>query len=262
MMPLSSIFQTAPTAVPHTCVVVGSEGSEGGKITIDGGQQAAGSRRDKQRCIRKQGEARQTRPRHYYQATQAAVCSDTNTVYSMMASSSILLRGGILLVPDGGTDAVVAMRKDLLVVADRITCIKEDIDLAKYEALDAVEVDCSAKIVSPGFVDTHHRARGDARVRGAIRLLLHTHTAHRELDSVSRPGAGHPSAVASAAAHALQLAADRPRPRRAGLRLRRLRLSVRALHARPLRRGARGRRAMHHVARVWQPSAGHRGGRP
>jgi cytosine/adenosine deaminase-related metal-dependent hydrolase len=87
---------------------------------------------------------------------QAAVCSDTNIVHSMMASSSILLRGGILLMPDGETDAVVAVRKDLLVVADRIACIEEDTDLVRYEALDAIEVDCSAKIVSTGFIDTHH----------------------------------------------------------------------------------------------------------
>ncbi|KAL1610858.1 hypothetical protein SLS60_002529 [Paraconiothyrium brasiliense] len=80
--------------------------------------------------------------------------------------SSILLRGGTLLVPDGETERVVPARRDLLVVGDRIASIEEHIDLAAHDLAahdlaahdlaDVMQVDCSDRIVSPGFIDTHH----------------------------------------------------------------------------------------------------------
>lgn len=73
-------------------------------------------------------------------------------------SPSILLQGGTVLVPDGETDRVVPVRKDVLLIGDRIAGIDHAIDLAAHgiSAADAQVVDCSARIVAPGFIDTHH----------------------------------------------------------------------------------------------------------
>lgn len=68
-------------------------------------------------------------------------------------SSSVLLRGGMLLVPDETNDnAVIAVKRDLLVMGDRIARIEQGI--AAQTGMTVI--DCAGKIVSPGFIDTHH----------------------------------------------------------------------------------------------------------
>lgn len=59
-------------------------------------------------------------------------------------------------MPDGAVDTVVPARKDLLIVGGRIANIEEHIDLGAHGVPDAVEVDCSSRVISPGFIETHH----------------------------------------------------------------------------------------------------------
>jgi cytosine/adenosine deaminase-related metal-dependent hydrolase len=69
--------------------------------------------------------------------------------------SFILLQGGTLLVPGDATDSVVAVKQDLLICKDRIAGIGQDIAPGDGTVhLDLV--DCTNKIISPGFIDTHH----------------------------------------------------------------------------------------------------------
>ncbi|KAK7707585.1 hypothetical protein SLS64_007104 [Diaporthe eres] len=67
-----------------------------------------------------------------------------------MASQSILLKGGTLLIHDGD-DNVVPTQADLLIEGDRIARIEADITPAASTRV----IDCASKIVSPGFVSTH-----------------------------------------------------------------------------------------------------------
>jgi len=68
-----------------------------------------------------------------------------------MSPSSILLRGGTLLLHDSN-DRVTAINADLLIEGNKIKKIGENI---KQIATNTSIIDCSGKIVSPGFVDTH-----------------------------------------------------------------------------------------------------------
>jgi cytosine/adenosine deaminase-related metal-dependent hydrolase len=66
-------------------------------------------------------------------------------------TSKFLLRGGIVLVHDKH-DHVIPMRSDLLVEGNKIIKIEKSI---KVDASVSI-IDCTNKIISPGFVDTHH----------------------------------------------------------------------------------------------------------
>lgn len=68
-----------------------------------------------------------------------------------MPSQSTLLRGGVLLIHDSA-DHVVPTRSDLLIEGGRISQIGADIQLGPSTTV----LDCTGKIISPGFVDTHH----------------------------------------------------------------------------------------------------------
>lgn len=71
-------------------------------------------------------------------------------------ASSILLRGGTLLVHDDTTNSIVAVKEDLLIIQDRIAAIGNNI-VPSAEITPSLEVvDCTRKIISPGFIDTHH----------------------------------------------------------------------------------------------------------
>jgi cytosine/adenosine deaminase-related metal-dependent hydrolase len=64
---------------------------------------------------------------------------------------SMLLKNGTYLIHDA-KNHVVPTSTSLLIEDGKISKIAEDI-----EAPDGVEViDCTDKIISPGFVDTHH----------------------------------------------------------------------------------------------------------
>lgn len=71
----------------------------------------------------------------------------------MAPQQPILLKGGTLLLHDAD-DNVVPTRADLLIEGDRIARIGADIP-APASAAAVKVVDCSSKIVSPGFVSTH-----------------------------------------------------------------------------------------------------------
>ncbi|TDZ37339.1 5'-deoxyadenosine deaminase [Colletotrichum spinosum] len=67
-------------------------------------------------------------------------------------SSHILLKGGVLLVhSDDGK--VVPQRSDLLIEGNKVSQIGDNIDTSGQ---DVKLIDCQGKIVSPGFISTHH----------------------------------------------------------------------------------------------------------
>lgn len=68
-----------------------------------------------------------------------------------MATNSILLQGGTLLI-HGENDHVKSVQADLLIEGNTIAKIEVNI---KPSAGTQV-IDCTNKIISPGFIDTHH----------------------------------------------------------------------------------------------------------
>lgn len=68
-----------------------------------------------------------------------------------MIPKKMLLKNGIVLIHDSDGH-VVASQKDILIKNGKIARIDADL-----EASDGLEIlDCTDKIISPGFVDTHH----------------------------------------------------------------------------------------------------------
>ncbi|KAH8812267.1 hypothetical protein F5884DRAFT_784915 [Xylogone sp. PMI_703] len=72
-----------------------------------------------------------------------------------MASSSILLQNATIIVPSGqGDDRVVPLRgHSLLIEGKTISCITPHIE---PPSSSTEVIDCTGKIISPGFIDTHH----------------------------------------------------------------------------------------------------------
>ncbi|KAK7425522.1 hypothetical protein QQZ08_007963 [Neonectria magnoliae] len=68
------------------------------------------------------------------------------------ATPAILLKGGTLLVHDGKDQVKPLGNTDILIQANRIARIAKGISAPAGAEL----VNCSGKIISPGFVDTHH----------------------------------------------------------------------------------------------------------
>ena len=68
----------------------------------------------------------------------------------MALSNPIMFKGGTLLLHDED-DNVYSRRADVLVKDSVIVRIDPDI-----ESLGARILDCTDKIISPGFIDTHH----------------------------------------------------------------------------------------------------------
>lgn len=68
-----------------------------------------------------------------------------------MGSKSLLLQGGTILT-HGADDRVNAIKADLLIEGNTITNIGNGIQVSAGTDI----VDCTDKIVSPGFIDTHH----------------------------------------------------------------------------------------------------------
>ena len=66
-------------------------------------------------------------------------------------SSSILLSNGTVLVR-GPDDHIIPQRADLLVKNNIIEAIAPNIKASE----DTAVIDCTNKILSPGFIDTHH----------------------------------------------------------------------------------------------------------
>lgn len=82
----------------------------------------------------------------------------------------ILLKNGTALLHGEG-DRVHAVPRDILIQGNTIVRIGEDIDA---DAVGATEVvDCTNKLISPGFVDTHHHLwQTQLKGRHADELLL------------------------------------------------------------------------------------------
>lgn len=66
-------------------------------------------------------------------------------------SSSILLSNGIVLT-HGPDDHVIPQRADLLIKNNIIATIAPNIKASEGTTV----IDCTNKILSPGFIDTHH----------------------------------------------------------------------------------------------------------
>ncbi|UQC87892.1 uncharacterized protein CLUP02_13413 [Colletotrichum lupini] len=76
----------------------------------------------------------------------------TTSQTTPQATGSILLKGGTLLFHNERDDVTPLKNTDILVQGNRIAKIGKAIALPAGAQL----VDCSGKIISPGFVDTHH----------------------------------------------------------------------------------------------------------
>ncbi|KAH8649475.1 hypothetical protein BGZ60DRAFT_437373 [Tricladium varicosporioides] len=68
-----------------------------------------------------------------------------------MAATSILFQGGTVLIHDE-SDHIHPRKADVLIEGDRISKIEPNIKVG----LAVQVVDCKNKIISPGFIDTHH----------------------------------------------------------------------------------------------------------
>ncbi|KAK2607997.1 hypothetical protein N8I77_006635 [Diaporthe amygdali] len=87
-----------------------------------------------------------------------------------MASSTILLKGGTLLIHDDNNN-VVPTQADLLIEGDRIAKIEANITPAAGSSTKVV--DCASKIVSPGFISTHaHLWQSQLKGRHANHTLV------------------------------------------------------------------------------------------
>ncbi|KIL93974.1 hypothetical protein FAVG1_02536 [Fusarium avenaceum] len=73
----------------------------------------------------------------------------------MASSHSILLHNATLLVPEsrGGDQIVPIKNHSLLIEGNKIVRIATNIDLP---SASTEVIDCSSKLISPGFIDTHH----------------------------------------------------------------------------------------------------------
>jgi cytosine/adenosine deaminase-related metal-dependent hydrolase len=83
-------------------------------------------------------------------------------------AASILLQGGTLLI-HGNDDHVESVKADLLIEGGIITRIESDIQPSSGTQI----IECRDKIISPGFIDTHHHVwQTLQRRRHANELLL------------------------------------------------------------------------------------------
>jgi hypothetical protein len=71
--------------------------------------------------------------------------------HSIMTPTSILLRGGTVLT-HGNHDQVIPVSADVLIQGNKIAKIAPNIEATA----GTVVVQCADKILSPGFIDTHH----------------------------------------------------------------------------------------------------------
>lgn len=68
-----------------------------------------------------------------------------------VTSQNMLLKNGVVLLHDAESH-VFASRKDILIESGKIAKIGTDLGVSDGQEV----VDCTDKIISPGFVDTHH----------------------------------------------------------------------------------------------------------
>ncbi|KAF5625607.1 cytosine deaminase [Fusarium sp. NRRL 52700] len=83
-------------------------------------------------------------------------------------SRRLLLKGGTVLIHDAN-DNVQALERDILIENNIISKVAGNIS----EITDAEVIDCTDKIISPGFIDTHHHLwQTQLKGRHANELLL------------------------------------------------------------------------------------------
>lgn len=70
----------------------------------------------------------------------------------MPEPNRVILQGGTILQHNNDDDIDVLRETDLLIEGDIITKIGKNIEKQPNDRV----IDCSDKIVSPGFIDTHH----------------------------------------------------------------------------------------------------------
>lgn len=70
----------------------------------------------------------------------------------MAAAPAILLKGGTLLLHDDRDHVSPSRQTDILIQSNRIAKVGKGL----VAPAGAELVNCSGKIISPGFVDTHH----------------------------------------------------------------------------------------------------------
>lgn len=86
----------------------------------------------------------------------------------MAPTSSLLLSNGTVLLHDG-EDHVNPVKTDVLIVDNKIVEIAPSISPGS----GTINIDCTGKIISPGFIDTHHHVwQTQLKGRHANNLLL------------------------------------------------------------------------------------------
>lgn len=92
----------------------------------------------------------------------------SDSTLSGNTSRRLLLKGGTVLIHDAN-DSVQALERDILIENNQISKIAENIT----EVTDVEVIDCTDKIISPGFIDTHHHLwQTQLKGRHANELLL------------------------------------------------------------------------------------------
>lgn len=88
------------------------------------------------------------------QATSPEVPTSQPTITAaIMVKPLKLLRGGTVLIPvESGSDHISPRVADILIDGDRISKIESSIP----PPTGCDIIDCMDKIISPGFIDTHH----------------------------------------------------------------------------------------------------------
>jgi cytosine/adenosine deaminase-related metal-dependent hydrolase len=82
--------------------------------------------------------------------------------------SSVLLKNGTVLIHDE-SDHVVPAKTNILIEGNKIVKIGENVSASSSTEV----VDCTDKIISPGFIDTHHHMwQTQLKGRHADEMLL------------------------------------------------------------------------------------------
>lgn len=86
-----------------------------------------------------------------------------------MAPTSILLQGGTVLTLSKDDQVISLKNTDLLIQGDKITKIGSNLVAPSGTKI----IDCKGKIVSPGFIDTHHHVwQSQLKGRHSDELLM------------------------------------------------------------------------------------------